>query len=104
MFLQAETHGNEYIEISGRAGGGYGVSTRATKWEGARLYIYKWSGESGQIGSGDSVYLQAATHGNEYVEVSGRAGAGYGVSTRATKQAAAQLKIQAWISCQATAA
>merc|ERR1719247_3824303 len=33
------------------------------------------------------------THSNHYVEVSGSAGGGYGISTRATKEAAAEFKI-----------
>merc|ERR1719331_3046928 len=96
VYLQSMTHGTGYVEVSGTAGRGYDVSTRSNKVKEAKFKLYKWSGESGHMNSGDSVYLQAMTHGKEYVEVSGTAGGGYGVRTLSSKTNEAEFKIYKW--------
>ena len=95
IYLQAATHGNHYVEVSSHAGAGFGVSTRATKAAEAEFSIHKWVG-TGIISSGDHIYLQAATHNNHYVEVYGSAGMGFGISTRVSKEPAAEFTINRW--------
>merc|ERR1719277_1692518 len=90
VYLRNPSHDSHFVECDGRAGAGYGVSTRDNKDEmknghsTAEFTIHKIQGE-GAIANGDAVYLRNPSHDNDFVECDGRAGAGYGVSTRDNK-------------------
>jgi len=99
-----------YVEVSGITEAGYGISTRVDRRRDAEFKICIWSNlkESDcrcsiPIVSSDSVYLQTVTHGQQYVEVSGRVPALYGdnrcehchgVSTYHKRREGAEFKIE----------